>query len=235
MSGSPWTRALSGFRVGVEFSSARSPAAYGTAEDDADLGRYRREEELGALWHQGTQCAKKQDAGSTARSPAAQGTTEDDVDLGCRHRRREEDIGALSVPWHRTPTVDSDKPDPAHGGGDGNGGATATPRSVRDHMPRTALPPSTRHRIRLVCGGEGMGAPSAPAQLPRPHGTSLPPERRPRCHSRPHAASRVAPAWNHPSSRTPPPSTVRPHALLVCGTARAPARRRPPARAPGLR
>jgi hypothetical protein len=28
---------------------ARSPAAHGTAEDDADLGRRRREEDLGAL------------------------------------------------------------------------------------------------------------------------------------------------------------------------------------------
>jgi hypothetical protein len=119
---------------------ARSPATYGTAEDDADLGRCRREEELGALRHQGTQCTAEQDADSTARSPAAQGTTEDDVDLG-RRRRREEDLGALSAPWHRTPVVDSDKPDPAHGGGDGNGGATTTPRSFRDHTPRTALPP----------------------------------------------------------------------------------------------
>jgi hypothetical protein len=133
----------------------------------------------------------------------------------------------VSAPWHGTPAVDSDKPDPAHGGGDENGGATATPRSVRDHRPRTALPldPSPPESTGLRQGRDGRPICARAAAFAHME---------PPCHpSAGHATVRVLmpltactpPIASCPPGTTRAPARHRPSAL---------ARRHPPARAPGL-
>jgi hypothetical protein len=100
------------------------------------------------------------------------------------HRRREEDLGS---PWYRTPAADSDVPESTPGGGDGNGGVTATPRSIRDRTPGTALPRRGRDG-RPVHARAHMEPPCRPSARTQPAAHS-------------HAIGRVAPAWNGPSSR----------------------------------
>jgi hypothetical protein len=119
-----------------------------------------------------------------------------------------------------TPAVDSDKPDPAHGGRDGNGGATATPRSVRNHTPRTALPPDHSPPESTVLWQGRDGRPICARTSVRAH---MEPPCRP---SAGHAAVRI---------RTPPTACTPLTASRPPGTTQAPACRRPPARAPGLR
>jgi hypothetical protein len=84
--------------------------------------------------------------------------------------------------------------------------------------------PITRHQSRLVCGGEGMGAPSAPAQLPAPT-WNLPDARAPATPSFASARRRPRRALLEPPELPPAAGRPRPHAAVHC----------PPARAPGLR
>jgi hypothetical protein len=163
-------------------SYARSPTAHGTAEDYADLGRryreVRREEDLGALRHQDSQCAAAQDAGSTARSPPQGGGPWFAVvqDAGSRLRRAGLSTWRRGREWR------------------GDGHAPLRPRPHAWNRPAAA--------------GKGWAPRPCPRSCPRPHVTSLPPERWPSRPSactppaaRSHATGRIAPAWNGPSFR----------------------------------
>jgi hypothetical protein len=160
------------------------------------------------------------------------------------HRRREEDLGS---PWYRTPAADSNALDLAPRGGDGNGGATATPRSVRDRTPGTALPrwgrdgrpvharTATRAHMEPPCRPSAGHAARAPAHR-------RPPAPTPPAASRPPGTARAlaigvawsmvgkggtpatppsAPAWRRPAAPATPSARTLPDRLIphaACAT-----------------